>query len=61
MNVPGKQKLQSETNEDENFPELTAEQNALLDERIAMEDEGLITFSSWEDAKARILAGRRKA
>ena len=37
------------------YSELTPEQESILDERMEKYEKGLATFSSWEEAKARIV------
>lgn len=39
---------------------LTPEQEAELDEIMELDKKGLIEYSTWEEAKARILSKKRK-
>ena len=40
---------------------LTPEQEIILDERMEKYEKGLMKFSSWEDAKSRIIAKGKNA
>jgi hypothetical protein len=47
--------LEADAENEKAVASLSPEQEALLDEYVAMDEKGLIGYSSWEDVKGRIL------
>ena len=52
--------LEADIENEKNSFSLTPEQEAILDESMELHRKGLMTYSSWDEVKARIISSRKQ-